>query len=69
MKLRLRICALAIALAVVMPAVAAEPDTMAQFDEALKAAATFEYGRDSGPLVRVEQIVVESATDAKLKTR
>jgi HEAT repeat protein len=67
MNLRLRITVFAAALAILTPAVAAEPETMAQLDKALKAVATFEYGQDSGPLVRAEQIVVEAAKDAKLR--
>lgn len=43
---------------------AAEPDPLAKLDEALKSVAAFEYGKDSAPLLLVEQIVVESAKDA-----
>jgi len=40
------------------------PDSaMARLDDALKAVVTFEHGKDSGPLVLVEQLVVESAKD------
>jgi len=38
---------------------------MAQLDDALKAVVTFEHGKDSGPLVLVEQLVVQSAKDEK----
>jgi HEAT repeat protein len=36
---------------------------MEQLDEALKAVVTFEHGKDAGPLVRAEQLVVEAAKD------
>ncbi|MHC4984228.1 MAG: HEAT repeat domain-containing protein [Planctomycetota bacterium] len=65
MKRWLTISIFATALAVVTPAVAAESDTMAKLNQALKAVATFEYGKDSGPLVLVDQIVVEAAKDAR----
>lgn len=34
---------------------------MEQLDEALKAVQTFEHGKDAGPLLRAEQLVVEAA--------
>jgi len=34
---------------------------MEQLDEALKAVETFEHGKDAGPLLRAEQLVVEAA--------
>lgn len=34
---------------------------MEQLDEALKGVAAFEHGKDAGPLVRAEQLIVESA--------
>lgn len=54
-----------IALTTAMSAVAAESDSMTQLDEALKVVATFEYGKDSGPLKLVEKVVFEVAKDAK----
>jgi len=65
MKRWIGICLFAAALCAVNCAVAAESDTMAQLDEALKTVGTFEYGKDSEPLVLIEGIVVEAATDAK----
>jgi len=53
------------AMALVTSAMAAESDSMAQLDEALKAVATFEHGKDSGPLNLVEKMVFEVAKDAK----
>lgn len=44
-------------------AAAAEADSLTRLDQALKAAGTFEYGKDSGPLTLAEQIVVDSAKD------
>jgi HEAT repeat protein len=64
-----------IAMAIATFAVAAEPDPIAQpagalagqLDDALKAVATFEYGKDSGPLELVERIVIDAAKDARLR--
>jgi len=49
----------------IAPAAAAEPYALAKLDQALKSVAAFEYGKDSAPMLLVEQIVVESAKDAK----
>jgi HEAT repeat protein len=62
---------LAILLSVVLPTLAASvaraiPDPLAELDSALDAAMTFEYGKDSQPLLTIERIVFESAKDAKL---
>jgi len=54
-------------LSFITPVVAAESEIIEQLDQALKDVAKFEYGKDTGPLVRVEQIVVESAMDTKLR--
>ncbi|HUS71806.1 MAG TPA: HEAT repeat domain-containing protein [Sedimentisphaerales bacterium] len=67
MNRRLNIALFIIMLSFNTPVVAAESEMMAQLDQTLKDVAKFEYGKDSGPLVRVEQIVVESATDTKLR--
>ena len=67
MNRRLNIALLVIVIAVVTPVVAAESEIIEQLDQALKDVAKFEYGKDSGPLVQVEQIVVESAMDTKLR--
>jgi len=56
-----------IAMLTVTSAAAAESEMLEQLDQALKEVVTFEYGKDSGPLVRVEQMVVELATDASLR--
>ena len=63
----LNIALLVTALAVVAPVMAAESEFIEQLDKALKDVVTFEYGKDSSPLVQIEQMVVESATDAKLR--
>ncbi len=49
-------------LALAFAATAADTDTLQRLDQALQAAAQFEYGGDSGPLQTAEQIVVESVT-------
>ena len=67
MNRRLNIALFIIMLSFNTPVVAAESEIIEQLDQALKDVAKFEYGKDSGPLVRVEQIVVESATDTKLR--
>ena len=67
MNRRLNIALLVIMLSFNTPVVAAESEIIEQLDQALKDVAKFEYGKDSGPLVRVEQIVVESAMDTKLR--
>lgn len=58
---------LVIAITIVAPVLAAESEFIEQLDKALKDVVTFEYGKDTGPLVQVERMVVESATDAKLR--
>ena len=63
----LNIALLVITITVVAPVFAAESEIIAQLDKALKDVVTFEYGKDSGPLVQVERMVVESATDVKLR--
>jgi len=65
MNSRFGVTALAMVLTMAMTVSAAEQDTIARLDEALKAVATFEYGKDSGPLNLVEQTVVEAAKDPK----
>lgn len=67
MRLLSRLSVLVLALALVSTAMAGEADPLAQLDAALKGAATFEYGKDSAPLVTVESIVIAAATDAKLR--
>jgi len=54
--------ALALAPAWISPA-ADNADNLSRLDQALKAVAAFEYGKDSAPLTLTEQIVVESATN------
>jgi HEAT repeat protein len=49
----------------IAPVAAAEPDALAKLDQALKAVPAFEYGKDAAPMLLVEQIVIESAKDAK----
>ncbi len=63
----LNIVLFVITLAVVTPVVAAESEIIAQLDQALKDVATFEYGKDTGPLVQVERMVVDVAKDVKLR--
>lgn len=63
----LNIALLVITITVVAPVLAAESEFIEQLDKALKDVVTFEYGKDSGPLVQAERMVVESATDAKLR--
>jgi len=63
----LNIALLVTMITVVAPVLAAESEFMEQLDKALKDVVTFEYGKDTGPLVQVERMVVESATDAKLR--
>ena len=58
---------LVITITVVAPVLSAESEFIEQLDKALKDVVTFEYGKDAGPLVQVERMVVESATDAKLR--
>jgi len=53
--------ALALAATLNLRAADAEADSMARLDQALKAVATFEYGKDSGGLTLAEQMVMESA--------
>ncbi len=67
MKRWMGISLFVIALATAISAVAAESDSMAKLDEALKAVETFEHGKDSGPLNLVEKLVFESAKDAALR--
>jgi HEAT repeat protein len=50
-------------------ALAAEQDPIARLDEALKAVAQFEYGKDPTPLTQVEQIVVDAAKTSELRGR
>ena len=45
-------------------AIAAEGNTLARLDEALKAANGFQYGQDAAPLKLVESIVTETAQDS-----
>lgn len=63
MKTLLRSLAAWLCLASLASAPAAEADPLAQLDEALKAAAAFEYGNDAGPLATIEQIAVASVND------
>lgn len=63
----LNIALLVIMITVVAPVLAAESETMEQLDKALKDVVTFEYGEDTGPLVQVERMVVESAANAKIR--
>ena len=65
MKHWIEISLFVIALTTAMSAIAAESDSMTQLDDALKAVATFEHGKDSGPLNLVEKVVFEVAKDAK----
>ena len=44
-------------------AFAAEPDPMGQLDQAMKTVVAFEYGKDAGPLRKVEEIVFDAAGD------
>ena len=67
MNRRLNITLSVLAIALAASVSAAESEIIEQLDQALKEVAKFEYGKDSGPLVRVEQIVVESAKDPKLR--
>ena len=46
---------------------AAEPDTLARLDQALKAVGAYEYGKDFAPLRQVEDLVVQAAQDPKLR--
>ena len=46
---------------------AAEPDPLAQLDEALKAVPAFEHGQDSAPLVAIEKMVFQLPRDSKLR--
>jgi len=48
---------------VVVSVVAAESNQLAELDNALKSVVTFEHGKDSGPLIAVERIVIDSAPD------
>ncbi len=59
--------ALITVLAVGLGAVAAEEETLGKLDEALKAAASFEAGGDSGPLRQIEQIVFQLAPGSELR--
>lgn len=40
---------------------------MEQLEESLKGVATFEHGKDAGPLVRAEQLIVEAAKNEPLR--
>jgi len=57
---------LALTLAVVPTALAADADRMAQLDKDLKDVAAFEHGKDAGPLARVEDLVMAVAKDPKV---
>ncbi|MBE0535560.1 MAG: HEAT repeat domain-containing protein [Phycisphaerae bacterium] len=46
---------------------AAQPETIGQLDEAIKAAAGFQPGGDSGPLRRMETIAMASLADAAVR--
>ena len=63
----LNITLLVITITVVAPVLAAESEIIAQLDKALKDVVTFEYGKDTGPLVQVERMVVDVAKDVKLR--
>ncbi|MBE3069557.1 MAG: HEAT repeat domain-containing protein, partial [Planctomycetes bacterium] len=58
-----RILLLALALAAASPALAAEADKLARLDADLKALAAFDYGKDAGPLSRVEDLVFAAVKD------
>ncbi|MCX6923357.1 MAG: HEAT repeat domain-containing protein, partial [Verrucomicrobia bacterium] len=57
-------CILALGLCCRTGALAAEGNTLAKLDEALKAADGFQYGQDAAPLKLVESIVTETAQDS-----
>ena len=63
----LKIALLVITITVVAPVLAAESEFTEQLDKALKDVVAFEYGKNTGPLVQIERMVVESATDTKLR--
>lgn len=63
MKHSFTIAAVLLALILTSHVMAADPDTLARLDEALKAVPTFEHGGNAGPLVDVERIVFRLPTD------
>src|ERR1039458_7921212 len=52
-----------LALAAAMSAMGAESDLLNRLDQALKSAASFEYGADSNAVMQLEQLVFDSAQD------
>lgn len=46
---------------------AAQPQTLAQLDDAIKAASGFKPGGDSGPMRRIEDIAIASLADGELR--
>ncbi|NQT53166.1 HEAT repeat domain-containing protein, partial [bacterium] len=61
--------ALVVASMLASMAVAGEADVVQKLGEALKGVATYEYGKDHGPLRQAEDLVVEAAKDPKLLAR
>lgn len=58
-----RIMVVALALGATSFALAGEADKLARLDEDLKALAAFDYGKDAGPLSRIEDLVFASVKD------